>query len=275
MINIMVEAAKDRFSGYPTADDDSLAPFFDTLSQKNDYPIKNKLLPLDWDFKHTPDGMGNVNNESFAEHVQDRWSKGYFVTNPRLSTVHATYTFRGTCDPRANPGDMTFVANCTDANNDIDTGGVFAPTPTNELVHRKASDLSPFMRGLFESQYDIKQLGYYFSNGGAGSSSFFPHYELNSANSYISNGCEWMKATNPIDPTLGPIATDEEIARCHPEGTGTYLFYLPINNFITRAHVPPFVPIFSSTPLLAQLYQLGSTTHSNEAGAGKEFSFIC
>ena len=28
-----------------------------------------------------------------------------------------------------------------------------------------------------------------------------------------------MRELNPIDPTLGPIGTEDEIARCHPNGT--------------------------------------------------------
>ena len=162
MVQIMVEVAQDRFAGYPTTKDDSLTPFFDTLSQTNVYPLKNKPLPLDWDFRHTPNETeGNVNNDTYAEHVQDRWSKGWYLPHPRLSTAQATYMMQGACDPRANPGEMAYYQNCTDANNDISTGGVLAPTPTNELVHLKGSDLSPFLKALFEYQY-IKQFGYYF-----------------------------------------------------------------------------------------------------------------
>ena len=218
LVQIMYEVARDRFAGYPTTEDDSDTPFFDTISQTNVYPLSNPPLPLDWDFRHTPDErVGNVNEANYEEHVQDRWS--WFSANPRLSTALSLYTMQGACDPRStNANDMEFYPNCTDANNDISTGGVIQPSPTNAQVARKAADLSPFLKALFEYHQDIKELGYYFSNSGAGSSIMFPHYEIDGRNSYTSVGCDWMRAPNPIDPTLGPIGTEEEIARCHPEG---------------------------------------------------------
>jgi len=219
LVQIMYEVARDRFVGYPTTEDDSATPFFDTLTQTNVYPLSNPPLPLDWDFRRTPDERsGNVNEANYEEHVQERWP--WFSANPRLSTVLSTYTMQGACDPRStNPEDMEFFPNCTDANNDISTGGVIAPNPTNAQVARKAADLSPFLKALFEYNQDIKEIGYYFSNAGAGSSIMFPHYEIDGRNSYTSVGCDWMRAPNPVDPSLGPIGTEEEIARCHPEGT--------------------------------------------------------
>ena len=219
LVQIMYEVARDRFAGYPTTEDDSDTPFFDTISQTNVYPLSNPPLPLDWDFRHTPDERaGNVNEANYEEHVQGRWS--WFSANPRLSTALSLYTMQGACDPRStDPDDMEFYPNCTDANNDISTGGVIAPSPTNAQVARKAADLSPFLKALFEYNQDIKELGYYFGNSGAGSSIMFPHYEMDGRNSYTSVGCDWMRASNPIDPSLGPIGTEEEIARCHPEGT--------------------------------------------------------
>lgn len=171
------------------------------------YPLKNDPLPFDWDFSHAPN-KGNV-TEDLKQHVQNRLS---WYSEERLSFIAAMYHFQGTCDPQNHQ-------NCSDSNNDISTGGLVAPSPTNEQVYNKAADLSPFLRSLYEYHQDIKSLGVYFSNSGSGSFTFFPHYELDVAGSYISAGCEWMRQPNPIDPTPGPIGTEEEIARCHQKDT--------------------------------------------------------
>lgn len=46
----------------------------------------------------------------------------------------------------------------------------------------------------------------------------FPHYKIDGGATYVFIGCDWMRAPNPIDPSLGPIATEEEIEQCHLEG---------------------------------------------------------
>mmetsp|Transcript_18225 Transcript_18225/g.39386 ORF Transcript_18225/g.39386 Transcript_18225/m.39386 type:complete len:1769 (-) Transcript_18225:63-5369(-) len=217
LVELMVEIARDRFAGYPTTEDDSLTPFFDTQSQTNIYPLLSDPLPLDWDFRHMQNETGNVNSDNYAEHVQDRWT--WYSGNPRLSTASAMYHMQGACDPRVtNVNAMEYDPNCSKTNNDISTGGVVAPSPTNEQVYRKAAALSPFLKALYEYHH-IKYIAYCFSNSGAGSSMFFPHTELDSSSSYESIGCEWMRAPNPINPKLGPIGSDEEIARCHSAGT--------------------------------------------------------
>mmetsp|Transcript_15777 Transcript_15777/g.33367 ORF Transcript_15777/g.33367 Transcript_15777/m.33367 type:complete len:1213 (+) Transcript_15777:226-3864(+) len=216
LVDLMVEIVQDRFAGYPTTEDDSSTPFFDIQSKSNIYPLKNNPLPLDWNYSHTPNERGNVNDDNYMSHVQSRWP--WYSEKRRLSTAVAMYTMQGSCDPRADPEDeVTYYPNCTDANNNITTGGVVAPSPTNKQIYDKGADLSPFLKALYEYHY-IKQLGYYFSNSGAGSSVFFPQHELDSSHSYVSAGCDWMRAPNPIDPSLGPIGSEEEISRCHPKG---------------------------------------------------------
>ena len=214
----MVEIARDRFTGYPkTLNDDSLAPFYDAENKVNMYPLQSNPLPLEWDFSTTLNGEGNVNHGNYAEHVQDRWS--WYDSNPRLSTESAFYSMQGACDPKVtNSTAMEYYPNCSDANNDISTGGIIAPTPTNQFIYQKSADLSPFLKALYEYHQYIKQLGYYFSNSGAGSSMMIPHYALDGTSEYVSLGCEWMRAPNPNNPDLGPIGTDEDISRCHPEG---------------------------------------------------------
>lgn len=212
-----MEVGRDRYAGYPDASDDSQTPFFDTLSQTNVYPLKNEPLPLDWDYRHTPDEMGNVNNETQVEHVQSRYP--WYSGMPRLSTASAIYIMQGACDPReTDPMSTVYYPNCTEENNNVTTGGVIAPSPTNEQLYRKSADMSPFLKAFYEYHQDLMSIGYYFANSGAGASVFFPHYELDSKGTYVSIGCDWMRAPNPIDPSLGPIATEEEIARCHPDG---------------------------------------------------------
>ena len=46
----------------------------------------------------------------------------------------------------------------------------------------------------------------------------YPAYPVDMSTMYTSIGCNWMNTTNPIDPSLGPIATKDEIQRCHREG---------------------------------------------------------
>lgn len=216
LVNWMEEVGRDRFAGYPTAEDDSQTPFFDTLSENNIYPFKVNPLPLDWDYRHTPNEMGNVNEETQVEHVQGRYP--IYAGMPRLSTTGACFIMQKACDPRVtDPSSTVYYPNCTEANNDITTGGV-QPSPTNEQVYRKGAELSPFLKAFYEYHQDLMSIGYYLPNSGSGASVFFPHYELDYTGTWVSVGCEWMRAPNPIDPSLGSIATEEEIARCNPEG---------------------------------------------------------
>ena len=174
---------------------------------------------MDWDYRHTENELGNVNDETQVEHVQGRYS----WYNTRLSTASAAYVMQGICDPRVtDPTSTVYYPNCTEANNNITTGGVIQLSPTNEHLYHKASDLSPFLKAFYEFHQNLQGIGYYFPNSGAGASVYFPHYQLDSGGSYVSIGCDWMRAPNPIDPASGPIATDEEIARCHPEGKLRY-----------------------------------------------------
>lgn len=217
-----MEVGRDRFAGYPDASDDSETPFFDILNQTNVYPLQNNPLPLDWDYRHTQNEMGNVNNETQVEHVQGR----YPLYPTRLSTARANYIMQGACDPRVtDPNSMVYYPGCTEANNNVTTGGVVNPSPTNEQIYRKSADLGPFLKALYEYHQDLFSIGYYFGNSGSGAGVNFPHYELDGGATYVSVGCDWMRAPNPIDPSLGPIANEEEIGRCHPEGKMAYTFW--------------------------------------------------
>ena len=219
LVQILHDVTSDRFVGYPNSTDDSQTPFYDTSSRTNVYPIREPPLPLDWDFHSTNEEKGNVNDDNFSEHVQNRW-RLYKRSHPRISTSSAYYFMQGSCDPRiTNTSSMVYYENCTNANNDLSTGGVVAPSNANQHIARKGADLGPVLKALFEYHQSLKAIGLYFANRGAGAVVHFPHYEIDGTGFYESVGCDWMRADNPLDPSLGPIGTEEEIALCHPEGT--------------------------------------------------------
>ena len=94
---------------------------------------KTSPPPLDWDCSHTPNEERNVNNANAVKHVQDCWL--WYSSNPQLSTVIDMYTIQGACNPiiaTENTSALGYYPNCTYGNNDFGTGGVVAPSPTNE-----------------------------------------------------------------------------------------------------------------------------------------------
>jgi len=221
LLSLMTEILKDRFHGYPN-EDDSQVPFFDTKTQSNVYPLMNEALgpDLDWDFsRDSEDGqVGNIDENNYLEHLGEKRYSWYASQYPRVSTSSGTYHMQGSCDPNATTGAVSYHPNCTSANNDIDTGGVIAPTQTSRQVYRKSADLIPFIKALYEQDEDLYDLGYYFTNSGAGSSMIFPHTTLDSSSSYLSVGCDWLRSMNPVRMDEKPILIDEEIRRCHSEG---------------------------------------------------------
>ena len=204
-----IELTRDRFQGYPTFVDDSQVPFLDMDTNTNVYPIIGEPLPLDWQISNL------VTAETDQEHVQGRikWYGGY-----PLSAANGAFIMQGACDPsETNVTSRTYWPNCTDASNDISTGGTMRPSNLTSVIHRKASDLVPTMKALYEYNQDVREIGIYFANQGVGATVNFPHYELNAQNTYTSIGCEWMKEPNPYN-TSRPIGTQEEIDKCYPEG---------------------------------------------------------
>lgn len=207
---IMAEIARDRIVGYPYNgyEHDIHVPFYDADQGRNVYPMRGDPLPLNWNITI------NVNDSNYMEHAQERW---HWYDGTPLSTVSASYTFQGTCDPRANRTQPYFYENCTDANNNVTTGGVVRPTPTNQFLYEKSSELGLFLKPLWESVQEAYIIGFYFVNSGAGSlTAFPPKYATLRRGSYTSIGCDWMNATNNF--TGKPLATPDEIKRCHPEG---------------------------------------------------------
>jgi hypothetical protein len=211
LVQIMYEATRDRFQGYPQYDDDSQVPFRDATSGRNMYPIIGDPMPLDWQIEP------NVNSVNFQEHLQSsRWEDVYKARGV-VSTVNAAFIMQGMCDVNEmDPTSGLYWPNCTDANNDISTGGVERPVSSAQIIHRKSSDLVPLVKAIFEAKEQVRNLGLFFKSMGAGASLNYPAYHLDTHSNYTSVGCDWMKAPNPYDPSR-PIATQEEIDLCHPQ----------------------------------------------------------
>ena len=224
LVDIVWEMTRDRMAGYPSSPgyaEDNHVPFFDVDSGTNRYPIVFPPLPLPWQLKN------NVNNDNYKEHIHDRWQ--WYIAHGGelgLSTRSAMYLMQGICDPNAT--DTSTGENCTEANNDLRTGGSVAPTETNALLHRKSADLSPALKAMYEYHQDVKSLGIAFANDGAGSAVQFPHYEIHTHGFYTSEGCDWMRQPNPFAPERS-IGTERMIKRCHPAGARvSYRNYNPM-----------------------------------------------
>jgi hypothetical protein len=210
-VQIMYEVTRDRFQGFPGDVNDTLIPFRDMDTNTSIYPLVGTPLPLDWQIED------HVADDSNQEHVQGR--RNWYGVNKPLSTANGVFIMQGACDPSVtDPSSRTYWENCSDANNDISTGGIMAPSNLTKHIHLKASDLVPTMKALYEYNQHIREIGVYFPNQGVGASINFPHYELDTQHTYVSIGCEWMKEPNPYNSSR-PIATQQEIDRCHKKDT--------------------------------------------------------
>ena len=209
VVNILREATQDRYQGYPDKSDDQ-TPFFDVRSQRNRYPIVGKPLKLDWQIE------SNVNDTNYAEHLQDRWN--IFKKFPTISTANCGFYMQGMCDPSVkDPTADTYYPNCSDAHNDILTGGVISPNPMTNVIYNKAKDLAPLLKALFETRGDLRDVAIAFANDGSGCTISCPHYPFEGG-TYSSIGCDWMKTPNPYDPSK-QIGTKEMINKCRPANT--------------------------------------------------------
>jgi len=213
-VQLIVEAVQDRVVGYPYDgwEEDLFVPFHDMDSQTNMYPLAQPPPPMDWNI--TP----NLNAENAVEHGQER--APWLAVFPLVSTASGAYFMQGACNQSETDASApSFYPNCTEANNDFETGGVVQPTKTNKGLYQRSGDLVVFLKALWESQKDALVVGVYFHNSGAGSQVTFPGFTWSGPNKppYMSAGCDWMKNINPY--TGDRFATDEEIARCHPKGT--------------------------------------------------------
>lgn len=214
-VQLMTEMTQDRIVGYPRPgwEEDELVPFRNMETNSNKYPLNSPLIPMEWDIDV------NINTENSKEHLQERaeWAQlGYF---PPQSSSTASYFMQGVCDPsETNANSVTYYENCTDANNDWETGGVLQPTNTSSGLYKKAADLGVLLKPIFEAQAELSMSGVYFKNSGAGSMVQYPGNVWGATSRpYVSDGCEWMREINPH--TNRPFGEEEEIGRCHPAGT--------------------------------------------------------
>jgi hypothetical protein len=213
-VQIISELVRDRIVGYPNAgwETDQYVPFRDMITNRNRYPLQSSsLISLDWNV--TP----NVNPSNAAEHFPGRPSL-LQITTPMASTP--TYFFQGSCDPdENNVTSPKYFPNCTEANNNINTGGSVRPTESHGALYEKAADIGVLLKAVFEAQYDISLAGFYFKNQGAGSIVSYPGHIWGTLNEpYVSSGCKWMlQNTNPY--TNRSFATVQEVARCQRSGT--------------------------------------------------------
>lgn len=206
-VNLIHETVLDRFSGYPSGSDDQV-PFSDAITGSGRYPLEMSPPPLEWQFET------NVNEENYEEHFQ---GQNYF-RNRTASTKSASFMFKGICDPdETDPLADAYFPNCTEANNNITTGGIWEPTDTAEIIYNKGKDVIPLLKALYETRDEIRDLGIGFANSGAGAIFNYPHYEVSTQSSYVSIGCEWMLNPNPYKPSE-TIGTQEMVDRCTPKG---------------------------------------------------------
>ena len=111
--------------------------------------MRGPSLPLDWQ-QRQQELLEEivVTDDNHQEHLQhpNRWD--VYKDIPFVSTSTAFYGMQGMCDPNPliDPQSPIYYPNCTQANNDISTGGVVAPTPVNSIIHQKASDLAPILK---------------------------------------------------------------------------------------------------------------------------------
>ena len=211
---LVVEITQDRLMGYPQGgwQEDRFVPFYDTESQGYKYPLNNQgALRHDWDI------LRNVNASNARENLIDR-AEPCAVTWPIISTATPSFHMPGSCNPTASPGSRAYLPNCTEANNNIETGGIVSPSTTTKPIFDKAADIGLLLKPIYEAVGEIYLLGVYFANAGAGLSMYFPGFIQSSQGApYESIGCDWMKEINPR--TGRPFATQDEIDKCNPAGT--------------------------------------------------------
>ena len=210
--HLLSEIIMDRISGYGLEgwEDDRYVPFYDMESGRNVYPLDPEPLLLEWqqDFGWDPSLV--------EEQAQER--SNYFGLVP-FTTASASYFMPGACNPDApSRFHYGYLENCTEANNDLETGGVVFPNNETKILHKKAAAIGALMKPLFESQPEIITMKVGFKNRGSGNAIFIPTVNFPGAVQPLESvGCEWMRETNPY--TNKPLGTEEEISKCNKEGT--------------------------------------------------------
>ncbi|KAL3924455.1 MAG: hypothetical protein SGILL_001036 [Bacillariaceae sp.] len=238
VVKFLYEATRDRFEGHPSFGDEHV-PFYDIDSGSNRYPVRGPEMPIEWNVSP------NVDESNYEEYLQSRWE---VFKNTPIDTKQTGFIMQGACDPlETNPEADAYWPNCTEANNNILTGGVISPSNQTELYYRKGGDLAPTLRALFEQWEVVRDLGLYFMNQGAGASVNYPHYSVSTQSTYTSIGCDWLLSPNPYDPTR-TIGTDDMLTNCRPEGdVVSSRLYNPMERGFCREQALEPDRIFAST----------------------------
>lgn len=213
ILALQSEAVQDRVVGYPLPgwEEDLYVPFIDRETGANMYPLKAKPVQLDWMVKP------NINSSNAQEHFPGK-AHLYPVIGRSYQSSEPDYFMPGSCDPlETDESSKSYLPNCTDANNDVTTGGIF-PTPTHKGLYEKSWDLAVVLKSLCESNQEIFATGYHFINSGVSTLFDFPGANAGDVLSeYVSDGCDWMSKINPHNGK--PFGTKEEMQRCNPKGT--------------------------------------------------------
>lgn len=188
-IELVTELVQDRIVGYPEPgwEEDLFVPFRDRETGTNKYPLKSPPLPFDWQFEP------NINETNVQEHFPDRAHFLYAYNG--LAASEPIYFMQGCCDPsETDENSPSYYENCTDANNDVTTGGVLNPTPTHKGLYEKAADIGVLLKPIFEAEKEIVALGIFLQNSGSVSSVWYPAGNMGVFHgSYDSEGCDWMR----------------------------------------------------------------------------------
>lgn len=208
MAGIIKQVTLDRFAGYPSVSD-SQVPFFDVDSSQNVYPLEGDHIPLDWQLESKVDGEGE------NELMRGRSFEGYLA-----SAVSCAMHMQGACDPEETDAFAhAYHAGCTEAHNNITTGGAVSPTEIFSVIHEKVSDYcSAVLRPLYEYHDDVHMIELDFVNSGAGAMVSFPGLRVDGRERYFSAGCDWMLKENPLNASK-LLGSEEDFARCHPADT--------------------------------------------------------
>jgi len=166
---------------------------------------------LDWNI------TGNVNDANADEHIPARPLGWYTPNRTKVDTSNAGFFMQGVCDPNEkNLNATTFYPSCTAENNNVRTGGVVAPTQNAFFIYDKAKDLSWLLKSIFEIHSDVKSMGIYFANSGAGAVVKYPAQTYDGTGSYESIGCDWAYTIHPRSNKFVLNLLEQEY--CHPKG---------------------------------------------------------
>jgi hypothetical protein len=191
-VQLIVEYVENRIVGYPEAgwEEDKFVPFLDMETNASKYPLQSTPLKLDWEVET------NIIVSNGEEHLLERsvWLQGL---PPGVLASTPSFFIQGSCDPsETDPASLKYAKNCTEASNDVRTGGNKVPTNTSYSLYEKAADIGLILKAVFESTPDIALAGVYFHNSGAGSMVQYPGHVWGTLSSreYVSDGCDWMRS---------------------------------------------------------------------------------